>query len=1025
MANPISSFALLAIPALLIILPGSVHAQINCQVTDSCSDAELMEMSAESNAHAALMGESPYDYVLCCSGIDGLKGGSGDLTQDILRLSAKSNAHAENPALTNYDNPVTLSIDNNPQVTDFECSYSPDGCATGEDCIITLSAETNAHVAGCGSTDSYTQAICCEVTLDEAAPEVEDDYEDKAGQWQNETQTIRLTATDNVGIDEIWYAWAYEDCSQSGCDNIPVDDSCVTACSPLSGQGEPMATCDIPVSQNKNDNLCYFATDIAGNRPAWDRTYVKVDLNLPQTDCVNCPDDNQIVGKPFVVTLEAADQTAGVDKESGPDSSYLCYYRDSGSCSFHEYSSPETIGLGSECGSGETKCEYTIEYYSTDVAGNQESPHQRRITYDKSYPSCEFSSSLPGTLDTRKVYLSWSANDPISGSAFVSYEITAKRSSDGGSTYPDKVGSHTETSEGTTTYDFDLTEDGYYRFECVVTYNRDGTPISSSPGLYEVLVDTTPPVLQLTGSNPDYSNQETFSIVWTVDDINNIDHYVLEVNGSVADSSIPGSQTNIEYTGEHGKSYEISLTAYDMAGNPSTPAEKTVTVDTEPPACSVTPPGEFINKTTFNIAWSSPDEDAESFDICFKEKASDCTNPLPGWKELTVTYKEFTGTHGNTHYFRCRATDIAGNLGEWSSPESTTIDARAPALPEVPDYPSTVTSSDYDDMPVNATVTDDFGIKDVTLIIGGNVVSPKEKTGKTGDTQWTIRWDIPYDTYAAKTSFSIVMTDVNSNVDTQNFTYSVYQCKPGEYRECDPEDPVTKEPYTQGVCRHTGNRTCGSDGMWGNCTGGTLPTDETCDKLDDDCDGKTDEGLQDVPCGPLDKVTTGKSICRLGAKSCVNGTWSACEGARYPETQEICNNGWDDDCDGVEDNGCDCANEGEKQPCGESNVGICQLGTKTCKDGKWTTCQNAVYPETELCNDDYDNDCDGYTDCDDPDCYGSSVCEGPEPDGEPFPWWILSVIGVIILVVLVLLLLYLRRQGEELTWETVKKKWSY
>jgi hypothetical protein len=56
-------------------------------------------------------------------------------------------------------------------------------------------------------------------------------------------------------------------------------------------------------------------------------------------------------------------------------------------------------------------------------------------------------------------------------------------------------------------------------------------------------------------------------------------------------------------------------------------------------------------------------------------------------------------------------------------------------------------------------------------------------------------------------------------------------------------------------------------------------------------------------------------------------------------------------------------------------------------------------------------------------------CEepGPGPNGEtePFPWWILSVIGVIILVVLVILWLYFKRSGQELTWENLKDKWSF
>ena len=69
---------------------------------------------------------------------------------------------------------------------------------------------------------------------------------------------------------------------------------------------------------------------------------------------------------------------------------------------------------------------------------------------------------------------------------------------------------------------------------------------------------------------------------------------------------------------------------------------------------------------------------------------------------------------------------------------------------------------------------------------------------------------------------------------------------------------------------------------------------ETCNGLDDDCDGVTDDNLTDT--GGVCGVSQGN--CHQGTVQCVNGA-PKCSGNTTPQT-EICN-GQDDDCDGVID----------------------------------------------------------------------------------------------------------------------------
>ena len=178
--------------------------------------------------------------------------------------------------------------------------------------------------------------------------------------------------------------------------------------------------------------------------------------------------------------------------------------------------------------------------------------------------------------------------------------------------------------------------------------------------------------------------------------------------------------------------------------------------------------------------------------------------------------------------------------------------------------------------------------------------------------------------------------DCDDEVDEEN---------PGGNESCDTE--------LDGVCS-VGVTRCDENGDV-VCEPFVEPGDqaETCNGLDDDCDGPSDEGN---PGGGASCLVSGEEgACEQGVTECAGGQVT-CKQVNFSE-QEVCD-GDDNDCDGGVDNGsmprigdtCDVPGK----------EGICLIGKMSCEFGS-EQCKQQFSASEEICDGD-DNDCDGSVD---------------------------------------------------------------
>lgn len=102
--------------------------------------------------------------------------------------------------------------------------------------------------------------------------------------------------------------------------------------------------------------------------------------------------------------------------------------------------------------------------------------------------------------------------------------------------------------------------------------------------------------------------------------------------------------------------------------------------DATPPVATMNPLSRYVKTTSITVSWSATDDRSgvKAYHVQYKVGSGQWTD-WPGLVWTTSTQATFSGQHGTTYYFRCRAKDNAENIGNWSNEVSTTVDTAAPS----------------------------------------------------------------------------------------------------------------------------------------------------------------------------------------------------------------------------------------------------------------------------------------------------------------------------------------------------------
>ena len=302
---------------------------------------------------------------------------------------------------------------------------------------------------------------------------------------------------------------------------------------------------------------------------------------------------------------------------------------------------------------------YTVQFYSVDVAGNQEPFRSVTVRVDEVPPSAptNVQTSPVGWTNNNNFSITWVNPLDTSGVGAAYYKLGDAPT---GPTDGTRVATTVPSISGIKVSG-DGKHDLYLWLEDNAGNADDDTAFYKARAFW---YDGTPPTTTLTleghiGGGGWYTSGVTATLI-PEDNLSGVKNTLHRVDGQ---GWLPDLTFLIYDDGEHGVEYRST----DNAANQEELRSAVVRIDTQPPSSSVARMSNYQLDTTFTVSWrgsdSSPGSGVASYDVQVRDGAA---GVWTDWITGTLsTSAAFSGQRGHTYFFRSRARDLAGNVEEY------------------------------------------------------------------------------------------------------------------------------------------------------------------------------------------------------------------------------------------------------------------------------------------------------------------------------------------------------------------------
>jgi len=443
-------------------------------------------------------------------------------------------------------------------------------------------------------------------------------------------------------------------------------------------------------------SLSARARDAAGNQTTSAAVTVTIDNTAP-TVSMSAPANGAMVSGTVPVSADASDNIAVVGVQ---------FLLDGAALSTEDTTGPFSISW--DTGTAGTGA-HTLSARARDAAGNMTTSATVSVTIDNTAPTISMTAPANGAAVSKTLSLSATASDNT-GVAGVQFLL------DGAA-----VGAEDTTAPYAISWDSTTAGSGSHTLSARA---RDAAGNVTTSATISVTIDNTAPTISMTAPANGTTVSGTVPVSATATDDAGVAGVQFLLDGvalGAEDTTAPYSMSWDSTTAGSG-AHTLSARARDAAGNLTTSAAVSVTVDTMAPTVSITAPanGATVSGTVGVSATASDDVGVVGVQFLLDGVAL-------GPEDTTAPYSiswDSTTAGGGTHTLSARARDVAGNLTT-SAAVSVTIDITAPTVSiTAPANGAAVSGT----VAVSATASDNVGVVGVQFLLDGMPLGTEDRT---------------------------------------------------------------------------------------------------------------------------------------------------------------------------------------------------------------------------------------------------------------------------------------------------------